>query len=77
MGITVSPGWHPFRKIYDFIILSEVLMSDLSVTLNLIGAIFYAGFLIVLVAIIGKAADNIKQIKELLEREFGKNGPAK
>jgi len=45
-------------------------MSDLTIILNLFASILYAVFFIVLVAIVGKMADNIKKIRMLLEKDI-------
>ncbi len=44
-------------------------MSDMTIMLNLFGAILSMVFFIVLVAIVGKMADNLNKIRILLEKD--------
>ena len=44
-------------------------MSDMTIILNLFGAILSIVFFIVLVAIVGKMADNLNRIRMLLEQD--------
>lgn len=48
-------------------------MSETTLYLNLFGGILYLILFVTLFSIIGKMADNIKKIRELLETGFNKN----